>query len=176
MSLIQRYVNDRWTSQHSLNHHVFINSDLVQALQWWTVDDNLSVGRPFVYPPSTLSVNVTTDASIECWGGHVQGSGLHSVLFHALWTQKRGNFLELWAVQLMLLNLKHTLLSQVIWNESDNMTTAAHINQEGGVHQVGSGWEVGEVAVQDVRMSTNRSVYISSEHSSPCLVWQNFSA
>ena len=43
------------------------------------------------------------------------------------------NVLELWAVRLMLLNLGQTLLSQVIWIESDNAMMVAYINKE-GVH------------------------------------------
>ena len=37
-------------------------------------------------------------------------------------------------VRLMLLNLKQTLVSQVIWLESDNTTTVVYINKEGGLH------------------------------------------
>ena len=36
------------------------------------------------FTPSPHTVTVTTDATLERWGGHAQGSGLHSVLFHGL--------------------------------------------------------------------------------------------
>ena len=43
------------------------------------------VGRPSTSPPHT----VTTDASMEGWGGHAQGSELHSALFHGLWEPEK---------------------------------------------------------------------------------------
>ena len=51
------------------------------------VDSNLSVKRPLTSPPHTVTVTMdaSMDASMEGWGGHAQGSGLHSVLFHMLW-------------------------------------------------------------------------------------------
>ena len=44
------------------------------------------------------------------------------------------NVLELLVVWLMLASLKKTLFSQMIQVESDNLTTVAYINKEGGVH------------------------------------------
>ena len=37
MGLIQWYLKDQRSGCHSLNHLLLINSNLVQALQWWTV-------------------------------------------------------------------------------------------------------------------------------------------
>ena len=86
---------------------MFINSYLVQALQWWMMDTNLSVGRPFMFPSHT--VTVTMDARMEGWGGHTQGLGLHSALFHRFWDPEEMlfhiNVLELWVIPLMLANL-----------------------------------------------------------------------
>ena len=68
----------------------------------------------------------TSYASMEGWGGHTQGSGLHSILFCGLWSKKEeqldSDILELRAVQLMI-NLKQTFYGQVIWIESTYMTT-----------------------------------------------------
>ena len=90
-------------------------------------------GPPFMPPQHT--VTVTMDASLEGWGRHSQGSGLHSVLFHGLWDSEDRllhiNVLEAGAVRLMLLNLGQTLLSQVIQIESNNTTTVVYINKEG---------------------------------------------
>ena len=65
---------------------VFVNADLVWDLQWWTVESNLLEGRLFMSHPHT--VTGTTDASMVGWGGHAQGLGLHSTLFHRLWDQE----------------------------------------------------------------------------------------
>ena len=71
------------------------------------------------------------------WGNDAQGLGLHSVLFHGLWDQEEMslhiNVLELRAVRLMLCSLGEAWLGQVIRIESDNTTTVAYINKEGGV-------------------------------------------
>ena len=83
MRPIQWYLKDRWLSHHGLAHLVFVNADLVRDLQWWMVESNLLEGRPFMPPPHTVTVR--TDASMEGWGGHAQGLGLHSALFHRLW-------------------------------------------------------------------------------------------
>ena len=68
MRPIQWYLKDQWSSRHSLNQLVFINSDLVRALKWWTVDANLLVGRPFTPPLHT--VTVTIDANMEGLGNY----------------------------------------------------------------------------------------------------------
>ena len=87
-------------------------------------------------PPNT--VMVTTDASIEGWGSHAQGSEIHSTLFYGLLAPEEKwlhiNVLALRAVCLMLDSLKQTLLSQIIQIESDNLINVAYINKEGRVH------------------------------------------
>ena len=68
MQPIQWYLKDQWMSQRGLRHPAFINSELVQALQLWKVETNLSVCRPFA---SLLHIiTVTMDTSMEGWGGH----------------------------------------------------------------------------------------------------------
>ena len=135
MRPVQWYLKTWWMSSPGLNHLVFVNSNLVWNLQWWTVDSNLLEGKPFMFPPHT--VTVTMDASMVCWGGHAQGWGLHSTHFHGMWDQKETslhiNVLELRVVRLMLCSLGEALLGQVIWIESDNSKTVAYINTEGGV-------------------------------------------
>ena len=71
------------------------------------------------------------------WGGHAQELELHFALFHGLWDQEETllhiNVLVLQAVRLMLCSLGEVLLGQVIRIESDNTTTVAYINKQGGV-------------------------------------------
>ena len=77
MRAIQWYFKDRWMSLKGLKHPVFISLELVQALWWWTVADNLSVGRPFA---SSLPT-VTMDARMEGWGRPCPRIG---ITFHPL--------------------------------------------------------------------------------------------
>ena len=72
MMPIQWYLKDRLSSQHGLNHLVFINSDQVLALQWWTLNSNLSVGRPFTPLPHT--VTVTMNASMPRGRNYIPSS------------------------------------------------------------------------------------------------------
>ena len=136
MRPVQWHLKDRWLSLFGLNHWMFMNANLVRDLQWWMMESNLLERRPFMHPPHT--VTVTTDASMVGCGGHAQGLGLHSALFHRLWDQEERllhiNVLEHLAVWLMLCSLGEALLSQVIWIESNNTTTVAYIKKDGGVH------------------------------------------
>jgi hypothetical protein len=140
MRSIQWYVKDHWNrrdlSRKRLKLPILIRADLVEALQWWTVVDNLMVGRPFAAPQPT--VTVTTDASMEGWGGHAQVLGSSPALFSGLWSSAAQrlhiNVLELRAVILTLTHLQERLLGQSVRIECDNTTTVAYINNQGGVH------------------------------------------
>ena len=91
-------------------------------------------GRTFQVPPHT--VTVTTDASIEGWGGHslIQGQNL---LFSDIWLAKERrschiNLLELRAIRLTLLRLQLYLTNTVVRVECDNTTAVAYLNKQGG--------------------------------------------
>lgn len=69
MRPIQWYLKRRWNHvTHGLRHKILVSKDLGQALQWWLVRENLSQGIPFSLPTTTITI--TTDASMEGWGGH----------------------------------------------------------------------------------------------------------
>ena len=102
---------------------------------WWASPVNLSQGCLFSQPRPT--VVVTTDASSEGWGGHSRTSSQTLALFHNLWNQEEKqlhiNVLELRAVWLTLMTLSSFLRGKVVKVESDNSTTVAYINHQGGV-------------------------------------------
>jgi len=140
MRPVQWYIKDHWNlrdlNKTRLKIPILIRADLVSALQWWTVPANLAIGRPFVAPSPT--VTVTTDASMEGWGGHALVAGSETALFSDLWSPEERhlhiNVLELRAVILTLSRLKHLLRDQTVRIECDNTTTVAYINHQGGVH------------------------------------------
>ena len=72
MRPIQWYLKQWWNyMSHGLSHRIMVSRDLNQALQWWSVRENLSQGVPFSLPNT-----ITTDASMEGLGGHCRLSGL----------------------------------------------------------------------------------------------------
>jgi len=140
MRAIQWYVKDHWDlrdlSKTRLKHRLLIRPSLVQALQWWIEPANLAIGLPFT--PPTPTATVTTDASMEGWGGHARFPGADPVLFSDLWSPEERllhiNVLELRAVVLMITRLQDQLQGRTVRIECDNTTTVAYINHQGGVH------------------------------------------
>jgi hypothetical protein len=104
--------------------------DLQQWWNWWKNQSNLAQGRPFQDPVPDLIV--TTDASGLGWGGYC---GNQSFSGEWLPYQRRFhiNWKELKAVQLTLKRLGlDTLSNKCILVRTDNTTTMAYINREGG--------------------------------------------
>jgi len=97
-------------------------------LRWWADRDNLSAGVPFLPPSPTATI--VTDASMEGWGGHFGESVVSGV-----WdTVQHINVLELRAVWLTLEEFLPALRGATVEVFSDNTTTVAYINKEGGTH------------------------------------------
>ena len=90
--------------------YIYLNS-LVDSMKWWSDRSNQSYGMPFRFLIPTITI--TTDASMEGWGGHsiVPRSG--ATLFRRLWTnqecQLNINVLELQVVCLALQHLEQKL-------------------------------------------------------------------
>ena len=107
---------------------------------------NLSQGLPFREP--THDLVVTTDASMEGWGGHslVQGKTL---LFSGLWSQKERrschiNLLELRALRLTLLRIAPHIANCTVKLECDNSTAVSYVNKQGGTRS----WTLCQEAVE----------------------------
>ena len=97
------YLKQHWASAtHGLRHPIFMNRDIVHALSWWLDRQHLSQGMPFTSPSTTITI--TTDASMDGWGGHCIVPGSVMALYSDLWTweerQLHINVLELRAVRL----------------------------------------------------------------------------
>ena len=132
MRSVQWHLKDSWKSRNLLDM-VMVTRHVFEALQWWTVRQNLSLGRPFQPPKATLTV--TTDASKLGWGGHSSLNG-QTFLFSGLWTPEETrlhiNVLELRAIRLTVQKLQLHIRDQVVKVECDNTTAIAYLNKQGG--------------------------------------------
>ncbi len=135
MHPIQWHLKERWTALHNgLNHPVMISRKVADAVLWWTREGNLLKGLPL--SPLPPSLTVTTDASMEGWGGHMTVSMSQNLLYHGIWDELESQFhinqLELRAVRLTLQLLEPCLLGKSILIECDNTTAVSYINHQGG--------------------------------------------
>ena len=133
MRPIQWHVKNRWTSG-SFDQLIMVTCKVREALLWWTCPLNLAQGLP-LDPPSP-QLTVTTDASIEGWGGHslVQGQTL---LFSGIWSPHERahchiNLLELRAIRLTLMKLRDCIRGLTVKVECDNTTAVSYLNKQGG--------------------------------------------
>ena len=67
---IQLMLHDQWTQVSDSPYvRIYPNEETLDELEWWALQANLRVGRPFLHPDPTMSI--VTDASKEGWGGHL---------------------------------------------------------------------------------------------------------
>lgn len=113
---------------------------IVPHVQWWCDLAHLRQGLSF--PPPTPSLTLVTDASLDGWGAHL---GALQVAGHWSpdWQGCHINLLELEAVFRALRHFHHLVRGSCVLVRSDNMTTVAHINRQGGTHSR-SLWELTE--------------------------------
>ena len=133
MRPIQAYFMGQWRSR-ALDQRILVPLSLMECFRWWMCADNLAEGMPFRSPPPSLTI--TTDASKEGWGGHMNFQG-QNLLFSGLWGSKERlsahiNLLELRAVFLMLRKVTGQVRGQVVLAECDNTTAVAYLNKQGG--------------------------------------------
>ena len=134
MRPIQWYLKTHWkASKDSLDTPVMVRREVMTSLSWWTRSENLTQGMPFQWPPQ--EVTVTTDASMEGWGGHTTIQG-RDLLFSGLWSprerQAHINLLELRAIRLTLLQLTQSVKSKSVLLECDNTSAVCYVNKQGG--------------------------------------------
>ena len=135
MRPVQWYFKGKWSAtRHNLFHPVMTTATLHPCLRWWSDPANLSQGKLFQKPPHTLVV--TTDASMEGWGGHVKEASGKTLLLSGLWTRTERrlhiNTLELRAIYLTLRLLENTVANKSVMVECDNKTAIAYLNKQGG--------------------------------------------
>ncbi len=119
-----------------MTHLIMSTRVLLPTLQWWSNLDNLNQGMPFAQAPP--SATVTTDASLEGWGGHVKVNGSEEIpMFSDVWTEQESqlsiNFLELLAIRLTLELMTSDLQGRHVLVECDNTTAVSYVKRQGGV-------------------------------------------
>ena len=114
-----------------------ISTTVRNALQWWTVYDNVMTGVPI--RPMQPQHQIFTDASMEGWGGHwkeqvIQGSwNVEEQTMHI-------NMLELLAVWRVLEHFATEFEGCTVMAASDNTS-----DNDGGIHQEARGDQVTQV-------------------------------
>lgn len=116
-------------SRDPLSSQIPIPAGIRLLLARWTDFSFLSQGKPLRVPQP--SITVTTDASLQGWGGHCQGN-----MVAGRWSHRAAirhiNVLEFQAVQLSLQQFLPLLRGRTVLIRTDNVTVAAYINKQGG--------------------------------------------
>ena len=97
---------------------------------WWTKEEHLSQGLPLSPPPHTHVI--TTDASGDGWGGVLADLWTFNGVWNNMQRTWHINRLEFQAVELTLHKFVSQLRNSTVLVRSDNMTTCAYINCQGG--------------------------------------------
>lgn len=121
-------LNDWDHSDTGLDKKLRLTADTSSSLRWWEKISHLSIGSPWGNLPTK---SLTTDASPRGWGAHLDGS-----LFQGSWDDKMreesSNFRELLAVLESVRAAVVRLRGFHVKIFSDNSTTVAYINRQGG--------------------------------------------
>ena len=130
---LQFHLKSQWRqSTGDPRDPVRLTSEVRETLVWWLDEDNLKEGVPITPLPHTIQV--VTDASTHGWGGYAVIAGLKDT-YQGTWSQEEKslhiNALEMKAVALVLMRVNPPVGS-VILVASDNTTTVAYINHQGG--------------------------------------------
>ena len=88
MHPIKWYLKQRLThTTHRLRHAIFVSKDLVHARLWSLDRQHLSQGMQFTSPNTTITV--TTDVSMEGWGGNCNVPWSGTALYSDIWTRDK---------------------------------------------------------------------------------------
>lgn len=127
------------------------------SLLWWT-SPNMRKGSPITEQHHLV---ITTDASLFGWGAHCQDQSAQG-----RWSQSEAerniNWLELRAVTLALRSFAPRIRGQNVLVLTDNVTTKAHINRQGGTHSISLMQEAERLCLWSERnLSSIRAEHIS---------------
>jgi hypothetical protein len=132
MRPIQMYFLSKWSHSQPLTLKVLVPFSLVDHLVWWASSHNLSQGLPL--SPQHHSHVITTDASGNGWGGVLDDAWTVKGLWSADRLDWHINRQELMAVELTLKEFSLRLAHKLVLVRSDNTTTCAYVNKQGGTH------------------------------------------
>ena len=109
---IQLMLHSQWTQVSDSPYlQIYSDHESLRELEWWASRANLMVGRPFLRPDPTMTI--VMDASMEGSGGY-----LGDWVISAVWL----------TLQHFLPQVRDTAVDVL----TDNSTTVAYINKEGG--------------------------------------------
>ena len=134
MRPFQRWLRSLHLSPRLTRRRVKVSPACVLALRWWSTRHNLTEGVPLGLPLSRKVV--TTDASLSGWGATHEGRTARGVWDDSLRGAAHINFLELLAVSLALREFEPFLRGHHVLVRTDNTTTMAYINRQGGVRSL----------------------------------------
>lgn len=99
-----------------------------ESLSWWLAPDNIFRGTLFQHPQLTLVL--TTDASLQGWGAHVD-----TLIMQGLEEDKdlHINVLELKTILLAIHTFLHHLSGMTLAVSCDNTTAVSYLNKQGGI-------------------------------------------
>jgi ribonuclease HI len=132
MRPLQWFMNSHRDSRiHGLSHKIMVSRALLPTLQWWAHIPNLTQGLSWKTP--VPSVTLTTDASLEAWGAHMQ-----KYKVQGKWSKSQKswhiNVLEMLAVFKALKAFQIRNKSVLI--QTDNTTVLSYINKSGGTRSL----------------------------------------
>ncbi|XP_077105630.1 uncharacterized protein LOC143764187 isoform X1 [Ranitomeya variabilis] len=111
-----------------LNTKITLSQEVLTSLEWWLDSNHLLSGVPWVITPSHT---ITTDASPHGWGAHMGND-----YCQGLWSMEENcsssNFKELNAVKYALYHFLPQIRGKDVRVLSDNTTTVAYLNRQGG--------------------------------------------
>ena len=121
------------STKTSWSDTLVLDSYTIQDLDWWL--NSLSKWNGYVVQDNQIDIQMTTDASASAWGAWIPG---HQA--QGFWNKRmsylHSNCRELYAVWLGLISLKPFLENKTVQVLSDNITTIAFINKQGGSTQM----------------------------------------
>ena len=131
--LMLRHVYRKLSSRKSWSDILDLDNNSINDLVWWLNSLSAWNGRKLLIKDESKTIQLATDASGLGWGGHIINSNSEAQGFWSPQVSKKSsNFRELQAVQNCLESFAPKLKNSRIQVLTDNVTTAAFINFQGG--------------------------------------------
>lgn len=131
---LQLQILQTWDKRkESLDQKFSLSVETLDSLRWWLVKGNLLAGVSW---RKVGLKTLTTDASRRGWGAHIDQQ-----FFQGLWgpleKERSSNYRELSAILQALQVSRDLLVGSHVQVQSDNSTTVAYINRQGGTKSRG---------------------------------------
>ena len=131
MRQVQIYFLSQWSSlRDPVDKRIIVPFSLSDSIRWWS--DPVQLSQPSQLSPQQHTHVLTTDASVTGWGGVLDDVQVVRGRWTPLQAQWHINCLELTAVEFSLRHFLPSLRGKVVLVRSDNTTTCAYINRQGG--------------------------------------------